>query len=105
MDRSTPIKLIKSEYIRDENGVQRAQESIREVFAQVRSVTSSEFFEGGRNGLNPEYRFTVFFGDYEGERVIEYLGKRYAVYRTYQVRTDSLELYTERQGGVNGQTN
>ena len=103
MDRSTPIKLIKSEYVRDENGIQRPQESIREVFAQVKSVTSSEFFEGGRNGLNPAFRFTVFFGDYEGERVIEYLGQRYAIYRTYQERNDALELYTERQGGVNGE--
>lgn len=104
MDRSTPIKLIKSEYVLDENGIQRPQESIRDVFAQVRSVTSSEFYEGGRNGLNPEFRFSVFFGDYEGERIVEYLGKRYAIYRTYQERNDTLELYVERQGGVNGET-
>ena len=103
MDRSTPINLIKSEYVRDENGIQRPQESIRKVFAQVKSVTSTEFFEGGRNGLNPEFRFSIFFGDYQGERVVEYLGKRYAIYRTYQERNDTLELYVERQGGTNGE--
>lgn len=102
MDRSETIKLIKSEYILDENGIRRPQETEREVFAAVRSVTSSEFFEGGRNGLNPEFRFTVFFGDYEGERVCEYKGMRYAIYRTYHERNDNLELYVERQGGVNG---
>lgn len=102
MDRSSVINLIKTEYVRDRNGVQRPQETIRQVFAQVRSVTSSEFFEGGRNGLNPEYRFTVFFADYEGERICEYQGNRYAIYRTYQERNDQLELYVERQGGTNG---
>lgn len=102
MDRSDTIRLIQTEYVRDRNGVQRPQETIREVFCQTRSVTSTEFFEGGRNGLNPKYRFTVFFADYEGERVCEYQGKRYAIYRTYRERNDLLELYAERQGGVNG---
>ena len=51
---------------------------------QVDSVTRSEFFEAGRNGLNPEFVFRVFFGDYEGgERLVEYRGKRYSIYRTY----------------------
>ena len=103
MDRSTPINLIKSEYVRGENGIQRPQESSRKVFAQVKSVTSSEFFEGGRNGLNPEFRFSIFFGDYQGERIVEHLDKRYAIYRTYQERNDTLELYVERQGGTNGE--
>jgi hypothetical protein len=69
----------------------------------VGSITQSEFYEGGRNGLNPEYRFTVFFADYEDETIIEYKGKRYAVYRTYLARNDRLELYVERKGGTNGQ--
>jgi hypothetical protein len=69
----------------------------------VGSITQSEFYEGGRNGLNPEYRFTVFFADYEDETIIEYKGKRYAVYRTYLTRNDKLELYVERKGGTNGQ--
>ncbi len=102
MDRSAIITLIKTTYEKDRNGVQRPQESARQVYCQVKSVTSSEFFEGGRNGLNPEYRFTVFFADYEGERICEYQGKRYAIYRTYQEKNDNLELYAERQGGVNG---
>ena len=103
MDRSTPIELIAQTIEKDELLVERVKETPRQVYAQVRSVTSSEFFEGGRNGLNPEYRFTVFFGDYQGERVVKYQGQKYAVYRTYQERNDKLELYCERQGGVNGE--
>ena len=66
------------------------------------SVSRREFYEAGRNGLNPEYMFTVFAGDYNGERVVEYNGARYAVYRTYRTRTDYIEIYAQREGGTNG---
>ena len=102
MDRSTPIGLVSTSYQRDVNGVQRKTESIRTVFANVQSVTASEFFEGGRNGLKPEYRFTMFRHDYNEEPIITYGGNRYAVYRTYIGRNDTIELYTERKGGTNG---
>lgn len=102
MDKSEVLTLIGQTKIQDEYGVWRKGETERDIFCNVSSVTASEFFDGGRNGLNPEYRFTVFFADYEGERIVEYKGKRYAVYRTYQARTDTLEIYVERQGGTNG---
>jgi hypothetical protein len=43
----------------------------------------------------------VFFGDYDGERLLEYNGKRYGIYRTYHGRGDQIELYVERKGGTN----
>ena len=101
MDRSQVIKLISETNTQDENGVWRTTESETQVFCQVESVTRDELFEAGRNGLNPEYRFTLFFGDYAGERTVEYNGKRYGVYRTYHARTDIIELYAERKGGTN----
>lgn len=103
MDRSEVISLVKSTRAQNDFGVWTDALASRDVFCQVDSVTRAEFFDGGRNGLNPEYRFTLFFGDYEGERVVVYKGMAYAVYRTYQGRNDTVELYCERQGGVNGQ--
>ena len=44
----------------------------------------------------------MFAGDYEDESIIEYNGKRYAVYRTFFSKTDTIELYVERKGGTNG---
>lgn len=102
MDRSAVIKLYHEEITKNEYGVEVRQETWREVFCQVNSVTASEFFEGGRNGLNPEYRFTMFEGDYEGERVVGYNDLKYAIYRTYRTRNDTIELYAERKGGTNG---
>lgn len=105
MDRSEVIELLSSTYTRDAYGVEREQITSRRVFCQVDSVTASEFFEGGRNGLNPEYRFSVFFGDYQGEEMVRYNGLTYGIYRTYHARKDVLELYAERKGGTNGKEN
>jgi SPP1 family predicted phage head-tail adaptor len=103
MDKSDVIKLISVTRTQDKYGQFVDTETSRQVYCQVGSITQSEFYEGGRNVLNPEYRFTVFFADYEDETIIEYKGKRYAVYRTYLARNDRLELYVERKGGTNGQ--
>lgn len=100
MDRSDVIHLITQTMTQDAYGVWHPSETSRSVFCQVNSVTRSEFFDGGRNGLNPEYEFTVFYGDYEGEPIVEYKGKRYSIYRTYLARNDTLELYAERKGGT-----
>ena len=102
MDRSDIINLISVTTARDEYGVMRKTETSKQVFCRVDSVTASEFFEGGRNGLNPEYRMTMFRHDYSGEPIVEYNGQRYSVYRTYIGRDDTIELYVERKGGSNG---
>lgn len=102
MDRSNVIYLISETQTQDAQGVWRKSYSQRMVYCDVRSVTANEFFEGGRNGLNPEYQFTMFAPDYQGERIVKYNGEDYAVYRTYLARTDTLELYVQREGGTNG---
>ena len=96
------LSLISKTTAKDEYGVDRVTETAREVFCRVRSASRTEFFDGGRNGLNPEYQFTVFAADYQGESIVEYEGARYAVYRTYRAGSDYLELYAERKGGTNG---
>lgn len=106
MDRSETITLIKTSWVKDARGVRRSSETPRDILCrQVDSITSAEFFDGGRSGLNPSLRFIIFFGDYEGESIVKYKGQRYSVYRTYQNKTDNLELYVERKGGTNGEGN
>ena len=102
MDRSNVITLIGTTREQDSFGIWREQYTERNVFCDVQSVSQTEFFEGGSNGLNPAYQFTMFFGDYNGESLVKYNGDTYAVYRTYHARTDDLELYVERKGGTNG---
>lgn len=102
MDRSDVITLVAEVKTQNDYGVWETRTTTRDVFCQVDSVSRSEFFEAGRNGLNPEYRFTMFAPDYEGERTVKYHGKAYSIYRTYLGRTDTIELYAERKGGTNG---
>lgn len=101
MDRSEVISLLKTTKTQNEFGVWVSTTTSRDVFCQVDSVTRAEFFEGGRNGLNPQFRFSMFFGDYEGEKIVVYKGLPYSVYRTFQAKNDTLELYVERKGGTN----
>lgn len=105
MDRSDVITLISITQAQDDYGVWREIEQGRDVYCQVDSVTRAEFFEGGRSGLNPEFKFTVFYADYQGEKTLVYNGNAYSIYRTFQARQDYLELYAERKGGTNGKGN
>lgn len=102
MDRSDVINLISVTQTQNQYGVWEDLYNKRQVFCQVDSIRQSEFFEAGRNGLNPEFRFTVFSGDYQDEEILEFHGKTYSIYRTYQKRNDQIELYVERKGGTNG---
>ena len=101
MDRSDVVTLVGYTQEQDEFGVWRPTPTERDVYCSVESVTRAEFFEGGRNGLNPEYKLTMFYADYNGEDTVVYNGIAYGVYRTFHAKTDELELYVERKGGVN----
>ena len=103
MDRSAVLTLIKEVQEQDENGVWHSSLVTRDVFCRVGSITRSEFYEAGRNGLNPEFVLTMFAGDYSGERICSLNGQTYSIYRTYLERNDTLELYVIRKGGSNGQ--
>lgn len=102
MDRSDVVELLGTMKERDEYGVIHEIPASRSVYCSVDSVTRAEFFDGGRNGLNPEIRVTMFGPDYQGETMLRWNGRTYAVYRTYIAKTDIIELYCERKGGTNG---
>ena len=99
MNRSEQINLVVEEYNQNDYGVMEKTTTARPVFADITSVTSQEWFEGGRNGLNPQFRFILFAYDYNGENIIEYKGNQYSVYRTYIRKNDLIELYVEKRKG------
>ena len=99
INRSDVAFLISETFSQNNYGVYERTTEKRRVFVDVSSVNSQEWFEGGRNGLNPQYRFTMFAHDYEGEQIIEYRDIQYTVYRTYLRKGDLIELYTEKRKG------
>lgn len=99
MRKNDSAYLVTESYAQDDYGVLRKTTVRHQVYVNVSSVTSQEWFEGGRNGLNPQLRFTLFQFDYTGEHIIEYSGKQYTIYRTYARSKDELELYCEFRKG------
>ena len=101
MDRSTPIYLVRETKTQNEIGEWvPPTETLRKVYANVSSVSASEYFSASQIGLNPEIRFTMFAHDYDGELIIEYNGIRFSVYRIYRATTDKMELYAQREAGT-----
>ena len=95
--------LLKTQITKDSCGVEKETFLSRTVMCRNKSVTRSEFFGGGRSGLNPEMVFYVFAGDYEGETLCRFHGQTYTIYRTFLTEgSDYIELYVERKGGSNG---
>ena len=75
-------------------------ETRTQIFAKKESVSRAEYYNGGKSGLQPEFRLTTAIIDYNGELEIELDGVRYGVYRTYNVSQDYIELYCEKKGGL-----
>lgn len=100
MDRSDIAFLIKETTYRDEMKIPHTMQDERMVYVDVSSVSADEWFEGGRNGLNPELRFRMFVGDYQDEKIIRYGLAEYVIYRTYVTKNGVVELYCQKRQGV-----
>lgn len=95
------ITLIAQTYQQDGIGQQISVETKRQVWAHIRSAGGSEFMEGGRIGIRPELVAVTQTVNYQGEKIVEIGGKRYAVFRVYmQEESDALELHLQEEVGV-----
>lgn len=103
MDRSDIIYLVEYNQEKDSLGIWHKNIIKNKVFCQVVSVNQTEWYEGSRKGLNPQFRFTVFRYDYRGQERVEYNGELYTIYRTYVDRNETIDLYTELKKGVPSQ--
>lgn len=97
--RNDVITLVSKTYQNDTYGIERETVSTSSIYCDVRSITQTEFYEGAKVGMKPEYRFDVFVWDYDGQPEVIYDGVTYTVYRTYQASPDVLELYVQRDMG------
>ncbi|BFH59450.1 phage head closure protein [Paenibacillus azoreducens] len=64
----------------------------REVLANKLNVKGIEFYAANQTGMKADCIFEVHAFEYEGEKLLEYEGKRYAVIRTYGTNDETLEL-------------
>ena len=95
------VTLIAETYADDGIMQKIPTETTREVFASVSSVNRAEWRNAGLSGLRPSFAAVMPLINYGGEKLLEWRGVRYAVYRTYfAAGSDEIELYLEQRTGT-----
>ena len=83
---------------RSAHGVHEAiTETVREVLAEIRSVTRSEYYNALNAGVQPELVFKLTLdADYQDEHFLRFRGKKWRVVRTYLTDDGGIEITAER---------
>lgn len=103
------VKFLSEQKNVDDYGDTVVTTTERTVFADVRSVGQSEFYQAAAVGLRPEIKFVIAdFLDYHGEKALLYTPfgdqeRRYNVIRTYRTGTE-LEIVCNSEVNDNGRT-
>lgn len=80
------IKLIGSSVSVNEYGDRQRTLSEREVFAELKSVGQTEFYQAHATGMKPELKFILpDYLEYNGEKLLKYRGYGAEEERTYNV--------------------
>ena len=94
------ITLVSRTYTISDYGDVVSSASMRNVFADIRSVGMREKYEALQAGLDPELVFVLAdYEEYEGEDEIQHDDKTYRVIRTYR-NGQTLELTVTRDASV-----
>lgn len=95
------IKLVAEEKTVNDYGDFEVATTERVVFADLRSITQSEFYQAQATGLKPEIKFVIAdYLDYQNEKKILYqpfhgIEEEYSVLRTYR-DGNQLEIVCKR---------
>lgn len=93
------ITLVGKTFAKDKYGVMRETAHTCNVMAEIKSAGASEWFEGGRMGLNPQYTFVIRRIEYHKEEAVIFENVKYSVYRTY-INGDRIELHVQEEKGA-----
>lgn len=75
----------------------------RQVFAEVRSITQTEFYQAQALGLKPEIKFVIAdFLDYRGEKQLKYtpFGETEQIYDVIRTYRDKINLEIVCKRGI-----
>lgn len=70
------------------------------IFCSKLSITRAEFSTAGNLGFKPEMMLVVDSDSYDNEKLLEYEGKKYSIYKTFQRIDGFTELYCEVKIGA-----
>ena len=94
------IKLISETYEQDNLLQFIPKRTEKTVFCEVQSISKSEWYDAGRAGLKAQLKAVMPRINYSEEKIVEYNGKLYGIYRTYLPIGSTIELYLEEKAGV-----
>jgi SPP1 family predicted phage head-tail adaptor len=89
------VVLLKGENSFSENDIGDTIEfpsNPRQVFANRKSISQTEFYQAAATGLKPEIKFEVRTIEYQGERLLEFNNRDYTILRTYDKNGEITEL-------------
>lgn len=95
------ITLIAETNTVDEYGDTVTAEKDRTIFAEVKSIGQSEFYQAQAVGLKPEIKFVIAdFADYQNEKKLKFTPyggteEDYTILRTYRTK-NQLEIVCKR---------
>lgn len=89
---SEVIELIDIIHEVDEYGFETNTEIKTEVFANKKSIRSSEFYESQKLGYKLSLMFEVRVEEFESQEYILYENEKYKIERTYQKNAEIIEL-------------
>jgi len=89
---SEVIELISFNTYINENGFEISSETKEEIFADKKSVRSTEFYEAQKLGYKLSVMFVIRPYEYNGQEYIYYENNKYKVERTYEKNTEQLEI-------------
>lgn len=93
---SDKLGLITTVKATDSEGFETDNKVTRYVYADPSSIAQNEFFSASQAGIDAKYKFLVHTSEYSGESMAEYNGMQYNIYRTYQTKVDTTELYLSK---------
>ena len=94
------LKLIRETKVKNDIGQLVPTEiASKDILCEVVSITRTEWDSAQQRGYEAEICLKVFFADYSGQRICEWQGERFEIYRTFRPG-DRVELYLGRRVGV-----
>lgn len=95
------IDLVSIQTSKNENGFEEESEVIKSgVFANSKSIRSSEFYQSSQQGYKLEKMFEIRVDEYNEEPYLIFEGKKYKIERTYQKNTEIIELVCSLKQGI-----
>lgn len=102
--QDTTIQLIKEKVVPDSVGNQIVVRTVKTVYATVLPITQNEFFQARTIGINPRAKFEIVWSEYDEEKLLQWKGTTYSIYRVYEREDEMIELYAQRKLGGSSET-